>query len=768
MFVVAFGLVVAGCDGGSDSEDDDGEEGVATCEHDEANSPDQAVALGVGESGSGFICPEGDEDWYEVETESERSILGVSLEMSTELTGVSPTYAIWSTEEGQPDEVVATPPSDTSGKALELEHCLGRGTYKMVVRDRGNDDADLRHPYNLEVTASEDPDTAEPNDSPDQADELEPGTPTEGYVACRGDVDWYAFDVPEDRLVRYRLTADEPNFQPRVALYSEGGERLLSEGVEEGSPRVATDIDRLEVVPGAGRYYLAVSDDDDGDSDASVPYEVQVELIESSDPNEPNNSPQQATEIAEEPLECGSSWTEEFKDRGAVDSPNDTDWFKVPLQGCDGGILEAKAELRTGGLDATEQWDINEEVALSTTMVRPDSESPCQADEECTALQRSCDVDTDCAGYLETCLSEGLCQGSGRCLPEQQCGAAQIQRHYRCSEHLERCQRSSERPPPPNRAEFAAPLFGEEVAYLRVENFLPEGSAPEKLYRLRVRVRKDPDEHEPNNFYTSTLQEERSFPPTKHRERAKRIPVYDCTGQAQSGHLDGGLDGGGSDTAIDADGDGVLDASADTGSEDTAGPVDSSSPEDTAGGEDTGGAQDTGGGGMDTGPDLPQGCCANQEWVQGNIAYENDLDWFEYVHPCPGEDCTLKIHYRTDAGPVDHVAQVYLGDELWSTALESEEREMHDAKEGSFGGSTEQDRCHYAYHDHSRDDGRFYYGLLVRDFRDLFEDGHTVKPGTRDWSAEQSYSLCVEKISDQCLEPPCKVYEEGPGGCGQP
>ena len=35
------------------------------------------------------------------------------------------------------------------------------------------------------------------------------------------------------------------------------------------------------------------------------------------------------------------------------------------------------------------------------------------------------------------------------------------------------------------------------------------------------------------------------------------------------------------------------------------------------------------------------------------ISYEYDQDWYVYAHPCPGEDCTVRILYQVDAGPVD-------------------------------------------------------------------------------------------------------------------
>lgn len=164
-------------------------------------------------------------------------------------------------------------------------------------------------------------------------------------------------------------------------------------------------------------------------------------------------------------------------------------------------------------------------------------------------------------------------------------------------------------------------------------------------------------------------------------------------------------------------------------------------------------------------------CCNGGTWVDGSLAYENDLDWFRYPHPCPGEDCTMRMHYEVDSGPVDFVINLYRNNDLWFTAFDNEELDNQSAKQGTMGGLTANDRCFYAYQGHTpgNNSDTFYYYVVVRDLLDLYEDGNVAQripiPDSRDWAPNQRYRICVEKIANLCSEPPCQLYDDG---CGQP
>jgi hypothetical protein len=142
-------------------------------------------------------------------------------------------------------------------------------------------------------------------------------------------------------------------------------------------------------------------------------------------------------------------------------------------------------------------------------------------------------------------------------------------------------------------------------------------------------------------------------------------------------------------------------------------------------------------------------CCDAATWTEGAISYQNDFDLYVYDHPCAGADCSLRLHYRADDGPVQHGLYLFQGTSLWYTfAMTGRD---------SFGD----DECLYAYFKHENP-----YYILVRDY--LGEDEpaqEQVGIATR-WSADQKYSFCIEKYANQCQAPPCRQTEND--GCTSP
>ena len=143
-------------------------------------------------------------------------------------------------------------------------------------------------------------------------------------------------------------------------------------------------------------------------------------------------------------------------------------------------------------------------------------------------------------------------------------------------------------------------------------------------------------------------------------------------------------------------------------------------------------------------------CCGTEEsdWIEGSISYEHDQDWYAYRHPCPGEDCMVRIVFQLDGGKVDHLMQVYTGTNLWfDTVMPVQELPMHPASTGRFGGLEAGDQCFYAFAGHG-DGPDYLYALSIRDLLPV-----------RDWDPDQKYRFCVEKIADGCHEPPCRRVE---------
>lgn len=682
-------LSLAGTAGCAKDEEVDGLEldaGLLSCQRDENSQPESAQSLAVETPQEGYICPAGDRDWYLIDIPSEQTVLDVALAMDVPLSPIEPNYTVWTLdEEGGPGSVAAAPPFTSVGAELENIHCLDPGPYLLQVNDAADDSADLRNAYELSISTRSDQDTNEPNNTTESATALSSGQQTTGFITCPGDYDHFRIEVPAGNLLRIHLTSEISGYEPLLTLRDTDGQVLAQEVNRSGRVQ-PTEIDRYITLPEGGTYFVTVSDDDDYDADPETPYELTVDFVTDTDPNEPNNSTETATDLSSTALSCGSSWSSWTEMSGTIGAPGDNDWFRVPLQGCNGAILEAHVEFENSGMSDDDQWAFNSQVQAAVTMVFPDPQSPCNDDSECGVLQRSCEESLDCAGVFEQCLPEGLCAGASVCLPTGFCGANRVQRNYECNPRFAECRAASQPSPPANMASFAAPLPQASEVFLRVSDFQSDAAAPDTPYRLRVRVHQEPDTHEPSNIFTNNITADRSVGP--NRELATAVPVYDCTGSNPT-------------------------------------------------------------------------CCSGQSWTTGTISYENDLDWYGYEHPCPGEDCLLKFHYRVDAGPVDTVMNVFTGSNPWITVLPSEQAASHPLTTGFTGGTATTDRCLYSYQGHdSGDEDPYEYGLLVRDLRELYSDEVTPTPQSRDWAPGQQYSFCIEKVFNGC-KAPCKVAENG-------
>ncbi len=497
------GLLVAmtagGCGGDSGV---DANQGVPECQRDESEGPDTAVDVTVGQQIEGYLCPKEDEDWYRVELSPDTGLLEVNLAMTSTITPVEPTYSVWSMDEsGEPIEAVTGADPNSIGGPLDEVHCIAPDSYYLVVRDYGDNAQDLRHAYNLTVTTAVEPDAAnEPNNTLEQAINLTSGESVQGYVACAGDQDWYKINVPPGELLRVRLEADVSGFEPGFRLL-DASEELVVENWNLRGKLEATDIDTYRVLPGSGDYYVVVGDDDGVDADPNVQYTLTVDSVNDPDPNEPNNHPTEATPLAGSAVGCGGSWGSWMTKTGTIGSPGDNDWFVLPLTGCSNGILEAELTMDYSGLSDEEEWNFQDEVQASVAMVRRHTASACSEDESCSTLQLPCSDEWDCSGYYNNCLSDGLCAGATVCLDGDVCGANQTERHY---DELN-IPGTITQPPPANVARFAAPIFGDNVVYLRVSDFQSNGGDPSRGYTLRVRVRSDPDGAEIDNIYNTNL-----------------------------------------------------------------------------------------------------------------------------------------------------------------------------------------------------------------------------------------------------------------------
>lgn len=505
------------------------DEGVVSCERDDSQGPETAVELS-GEV-TGFVCPPQDEDWYRFELGQDARLFEIALSMETPRSVVDPTYAVWSLDgDGAPDTVVAAPDPDDIGQALSRVHCLEPGAYMVAVRDDGDDDDDVRNRYDLSIVTSAEPDAQEPNGDEGQATALSPNNPVTGYVACEGDEDWYAIQVPDGSVLSLSLNSEAANYQPHLRLLDSAGQ-LVIEDFALAAPSQGAAIAFNRTLAQGGVYHVVVSDDDGDDGDPAVAYTLLAAFTSDTDANEPNDHPREATALAEVEQACGADWSQAFTATGSISAAGDNDWFRLPATGCTGGILEAELEFDTSSLSATEAWQSQAQLQASITLVRPDPSGGCTEDLACRTLSIPCDQESgtwDCAGFFNSCASDGLCTGATVCLPNGQCGANQTQRVYRSAA----IPNPITTPPPlPNRAYMTAPMLDGGDVWLRVSDFQSDAGNPDISYTLSVRIRRDTDPQDatdtPNNLYGNTLTND-NLPVSESQSVAVTVPVHDC------------------------------------------------------------------------------------------------------------------------------------------------------------------------------------------------------------------------------------------------
>jgi len=650
-------LLLCGCTGDDDDSADPGTDDEA-CPWDTNDETGNADELVDGVVYEGYICPISDQDWYHFTLAGD--LVTVDLTVDAPVSPIDLTYTLWDASasdiQGSPSASEAA--SSTGG--LTIIHGVPLNELLVVVRDRGDDAADTRHPYLLTLTASDDNDVHEPNNSLDDATSAG-GSAIQGYISYRGDEDWYAVEAPDRGLIEVTLTMPAGGIEPSFRVLDPDEAELVSATNPAGTQE-ATELTALQSVDIADTYYVVVSDDDLTDVDPDQAYTLLLTVMQDPDTNEPNDSPGDATGPSS--LSCGGVWSSWASSTGYLASPGDTDWYEFDLSGCSSGVMEFQVEFANQG-------SMPEELQAFVRVVREASNSSCVLDQDCQTLQMTCKENMECSTFGNLCLTaSGVCAGAGVCLPSGNCGATLTS--------------LSAVEPAPGTVHLAVPTMGLDPLWLAVADYQADSYSLTHSYNMQARVRTDPDTNEPSETYTAGPPEETHA--GWHTPLATTIPVHDCT------------------------------------------------------------------------PPLYADCCGGGSWVTGYLSYSYDQDWYQYAHPCPGEDCMVEIHYDLDGGPVDFYMRVLAGTSGWFDNITSTvDLANQSDQSGVFGGLAANDECFYAYQGHGD-----WYRIPIRDT--IFQQSDP-EGGTWDYSAGQAYGICVELTANGCTEPPCELYKNG---CGQP
>lgn len=206
-----------------------------------------------GDSIEGTIAPAGDTDWYRISAKAEAKriltanlggLVGMDLRMSVTDDLGRPMIEI--------DDAGKERPEVLTGAGV------AGGDYYLVVSAADSSAAEARRTYTLTKTLADfQPGLEyEVNDSSSTAQPIKVGASVDGYLAPKGDVDWYEFNVYAKAEIVLELTSLR-SVRLRLDLFDQEYQ-LIEKGPEAKKGRAVTLVRELE--PGTYALRLAAAD----------------------------------------------------------------------------------------------------------------------------------------------------------------------------------------------------------------------------------------------------------------------------------------------------------------------------------------------------------------------------------------------------------------------------------------------------------------------------------------------------------------------------
>jgi hypothetical protein len=223
---------------------------VGVQEREPNDTPPRATKITAGEAVKGFIAPAGDEDWYALEVAAP-SLARISV------TGIDNVDLVL----GLHDQSGLHRLSVDEGKVREGEILpnapLAAGRNLIRVSAKKTNQENVFQPYELlaEVRPDDGLEEQEPNNDLPRANPIAIGTPREGYLYPKRDVDVYRLDLQSataPRALRFALRGI-PKVRPVMLLKSAQGAVLAQAGPK--APEESLSFDK-ELAPGL--YYVEV------------------------------------------------------------------------------------------------------------------------------------------------------------------------------------------------------------------------------------------------------------------------------------------------------------------------------------------------------------------------------------------------------------------------------------------------------------------------------------------------------------------------------
>jgi hypothetical protein len=283
----------------------------------------------------------------------------------------------------------------------------------------------------------------------------------------------------------------------------------------EGDVSPGTTLDARRAVPGAGTYYVVLSQEPGRAPDRNAGASYTLTLTPKVEPDPLEGTTRNDTGVT---ATCASDPTASacavytgaevgYPTRTArIASTGDHDVYRVDVNVAGGAasILEVTAKIA----GATP-------MRLAVDLIGADPGSPCTSDTQCAAINKTCDADSDCelshscllAGFYNFCspgVACRLCAGAGMCVPSgapsgpRVCGIPQYTKHDADGGALDASGL--------NKVSTAQPILANGPYYIVVHDFQDTTFDYNADYTLDVRLAPEPDPGDAvigsrNNFY---------------------------------------------------------------------------------------------------------------------------------------------------------------------------------------------------------------------------------------------------------------------------
>lgn len=371
---------------------------------------------------SGQICPRADVDWYSIDVPAGNDLLDLKVGFSTAVTRIdlqADLYASDGTTAVAGGQLVDDKLDDSQSNVSSTVR-VTPGSFRLSVRDVGDDERDDLNQYTLTATPAKDPDSHEPNDTNATAKAADA---QQGWFSFAGDVDVFKITIAAGTPILFVEIANNAASKAvvRYSLQDATGKELAS----GTAPPSATPLREQRALTTPGDYFVVLRQEASRAPDRRPEGAYLLTLTQKAEPdtNETttrNDDAANATCLGSGGCASGFNGSADValtQKQGFVTTTGDRDFYRFDL---------ASGAPATIEINLTQPTPAGTQIAFD--LLVPDMNSACATDGDCDSLNTACTDDFDCE-LSHVCLPPGAyhfcpagqscrrCVGGGACVP---------------------------------------------------------------------------------------------------------------------------------------------------------------------------------------------------------------------------------------------------------------------------------------------------------------------------------------------------------------